>query len=202
MPPSASTAWATTSSADLKAERELTRANTMRALRLMLVSDNYVGVRDAARQWMDETAAEPSMLNVFLMANIDEIQTAMQSWNQQLADFSAKRLSAEGKGDVPAFSNRNSHVEQADVMLENLKDEFRLQQPLSGTTPWAALALFLMMMVPWWVQRRNTKSTYRLFGHEGATPLDRLFNRGSGKQNRVRTFQSEEHDYQRHVRKF
>jgi hypothetical protein len=47
----------------------------------------------------------------------------------------------------------------------------------------------------------NTKSTYRLFGREGSTPIE-LVTGQRGQQKGKKTLNYDEHDYQRHVRKF
>ena len=185
---------------ELKAERQLVRENTMRALRLMLLSQNYEDIRTSALKWMEETADAPNTLNVFLLGNIDEIAAAIEGWGRQLGDFSHGRLSDESKETVDYEPNLDGAVSQ----LLLVKSFFRSPQPLQTNTLWVALGLFVLMMVPWWVQSRNTKSLCRLFGSEGSTPIDLIITHGttSKHQRRKKTLKDDEHDYLRHVRKF
>lgn len=181
---------------DLQAERKLNRENTMRALRLMLLSPSYEGIRSDAQQWMEQTAATPSTLNVFLLGNIDEIVAAIEGWSQQLATFSQRRLSDEPKSTADYQPNTLGAV----ARLKQLKTLFRSPQPWDTNALWLALALFVLMMVPWWAQGRNTKSQCRLFGSEGNTLGDVIAGRTTQKGKK--TLNYDEHDYQRHVRKF
>lgn len=183
-------------SADLQAEHRLDRDNTMRALRLMLLSPSYEGIRSDAQQWMEQTAAAPSTLNVFLLGNIDEIAAAIEGWSQQLAGFSQRRLSDEPKHTADYQPNTLGAV----ARLKQLKTLFRSPQPWDTNALWLALALFVLMMVPWWAQGRNTKSQCRLFGSEGNTLGDVIAGRTTQKGKK--TLNYDEHDYQRHVRKF
>lgn len=187
-------------SADLQAERKLNRENTMRALRLQLIGQNYEDLHTAAMQWMEETADAPSTLNVFLLGNINQINSAITGWNQQLSKFSALRLSSESK-QTTDYTEESPYVTQAASLLKGLRDLCRERQPLNTTSLWIALGLFVLMMVPWWAQNRNTKSTYRLFGREGSTPIE-LVTGQRGQQKGKKTLNYDEHDYQRHVRKF
>ena len=189
-------------SADLQAERKLNRENTMRALRLQLIGQNYEDLHKAAMQWMEETADAPSTLNVFLLGNINEINSAITRWNQQLSEFSARRLSSEPK-QTADYSTDSPYITQSATLLKGLRDLCRERQPLNTTSLWIALGLFVLMMVPWWAQNRNTKSTYRLFFREGNTLGDIIANRGAApKQRGKKTLKDDEHDYQRHVRQF
>lgn len=170
-------------SADLQAERKLNRENTMRALRLQLIGQNYEDLHKAAMQWMEETADEPSTLNVFLLGNINEINSAITRWNQQLSEFSARRLSSEPK-QTADYSTDSPYVAQSATLLKGLRDLCRERQPLNTTSLWIALGFFVLMMVPWWAQNRNTKSRHCLTGRRGHTLLERLVDLVSGTKHK------------------
>lgn len=187
-------------SVELQAERQLNRENTMRALRLQLIGQSYEDLHKAAMQWMDETADAPSTLNVFLLGNINEISSVITKWNQQLCGFSAGRLSSEPK-QTADYATESLYAVQAASMLKGLRELCRERQPLNTTSLWIAFGLFVLMMVPWWAQNRNTKSTYRIFGREGSTLLELVAGQ-RGQQKGKKTLNYDEHDYQRHVRKF
>jgi len=181
-------------------ERRLNRENSLRALRLQLTGQNYKDVHSSAMEWIENTAAKPSTYNVFILGNINQIDSAITGWNQQLHNFSILLLSDEPK-QTTAYDANSPYIMRSTQILNQLKALYRERQPLNSSSPWVALGLFVLMMVPWWAQSRNTKNTYRLFGHEGAMPLDKLLGRTS-KQKGKKSLKFDEHDYQRHVRKF
>ena len=189
-------------SADMRAgiERRLNRENSLRALRLQLLSKNYEDLHSSALEWIENTAAKPSIYNVFLLGNINQIDSAIIGWNQQLHSFSIHHLTAEPK-PISDYDANSSYAMSASQKLEQMKTLYRERQPLNGTTPWFAMGLFVLLMVPWWAQARNTKSTKRLFCSEGKTFTD-LFTGSKGRQKRKRSLENDEHNYQRHVRKF
>lgn len=145
---------------------QISRKNRVQALKLQLLSDNFVNLKNAANEWIDR-ASNATVWNVFMLGNIHNIQDALENWNRALTSMSQKKMSDESQKVVP-FTSEDHSVVKANKDLSMLNKYY---SDMQGPT-WIAIAtgLFLMLLLlcPYIIQRRNTKSTYRLFGTEDA----------------------------------
>ena len=147
----------------------ISRQNRLEALRLQIVEDNFVALQEGALEWIN-MAKGVTVWNVFMIGNVDMVNDAIDNWHAGLASFSEKKLQYE-KEDVEAFSSENEGVLAAKNQLAVLREQFTTP----GFPSWIAFPLFIlmyfMMLFPYIIQRRNTKSLYTLWGQrKGVVP--------------------------------
>lgn len=152
-----------------------------RTLRLLLLSSNYVNLRNEALSWIESASQGASVWNVFLFGNTRQIKTSISDWNRMLSDNSAHILSNEQYNPLPTdstlivrpFSEAKNSVQNVVNGLDALTTTYTTRQlpnvPAIGT----ALLLFFMMLFPYLLQDRYDKSPYKLVGmkswaHDGA----------------------------------
>lgn len=141
----------------------LSRKNAEEALRLQICDGNYNTLQDYAYKWL-ETASEASIWNVFIIGNRKTIEKALDDWNKSLNNFSSKIMTDEPKGVVP-FNSVDPSVIAAKAELENLKSLYtKLERYPTMMSVGLVMFLYLLLMFPYFVQRRSTRSVKRLFG--------------------------------------
>lgn len=140
------------------------RENRVKALKLQLVSDNYVNLKNASYEWIDR-ASNATVWNVFMLGNIHKIKDALEVWNLSLTTMSKKKMADEAQGILP-FTPEDASVVQANKNLSNLNNLYSSRQAPTWIAIVSGIILMLMLLFPYVFQRRNTKSTYRLWGTE------------------------------------
>lgn len=150
-----------------QADEELERSNAKRALKLQLQGQNYDTIRNTALDWIDNKVGTPSIYNILVLGNINAVNKAFKNWNQQLNNFSLLRLSGEPKS-TKDFDMDNPHIVKSISMLEDLKTQYRNPYGLARNTIPIALLLVFLLLIPWLIQPRNTKSDYRIIGKKKA----------------------------------
>lgn len=143
--------------------------NMNKALRLQLVSENYDSLRSVANDWINRANTGATVWNVFLLGNIRQIENSIDDWHNMLVDFSKKRISNEefnGYNTIEVFDSNNetiAAVKKGLSAVNNLYTERHLPDFYSIIT---GIACYLMLLFPYFLQERNTKSTFRLLGRE------------------------------------
>lgn len=148
------------------------RANEVEALRLQLIADNYDALKKSANEWIDN-ATGATVWNVFMIGNIKKIEAAIESWNKSLNTFSSKTMIDEPDG-VEAFSSSDPSVTTAKSNLNNLRSVYTTMGTPTLLAIGVGLLLYLLLLFPYIIQSRNTKSTFRLIGSEGDSNTHRL----------------------------
>ena len=147
-------------------EISVANANKLDVLHLALLSSNYERLKNESKAWMDKSSnGKVSTWNVFLLGNITEIQEAVHSWYEDLQTFSETKLSEEK--DVKIFDNTSLYINEID---NRIQDAAVLYSDIKGFGPLTLLWLLIgyaMLLFPYLLQRRNTKTTgtnWTLFG--------------------------------------
>lgn len=141
---------------------ELVRDNYLTTLSLQLLSPNTDSLRYSAMKWIDEANQGASVWNAFLIGNINMITDAIEGWNQKLYEVSVPVLSNE-KSDsaytvIPFDPNRES-FNAAKSKLDNLRNLFVKSNSINLYTIITGFLLFLMLLFPYFLQKRNTRAT-------------------------------------------
>ena len=144
--------------------------NKVEALRLQLLDANYTDLKNSALKWIDR-ASGATVWNVFMIGNIDKVESALDSWNSVLVKFSDKRMSDES-GAVKPFSTSDPSVVAAKKGLQVVRTTYREAHGLSLITLVSGIILYLMLLFPYILQLRHTKSTYRLSGAKKRSTSD------------------------------
>lgn len=148
------------------------KENMVETLRLQLLSQNYDSLKTVAIKWIDNANQGASTWNVFLLGNTREIKAALGNWENQLKSFSAKELSNEAlKYEVPKFSS--SGAQSAIVGIDGLTSSFTTQKFPNIAAIAFGVIIYLMLLFPYFLQDRHTKSIYRLVGDENSNQNNR-----------------------------
>lgn len=147
-----------------KKTNALTRKNKVEALRLQLVDKNYIALKSSAFEWIDN-ASGATVWNVFMIGNIKKIEVALDQWNSTLVEFSTKKMIDEDSR-ISAFSSTDESVRLAKENLSGLRNMYTLKSKPNIMSFSIGLVLYILLLCPYIIQGRNTKSTYRLIGSE------------------------------------
>ena len=160
--------------------QKVRRSNKIEALKLQLIADNYNALKESSFKWIDN-ASNATVWNVFMIGNIKKIEDAIENWNNSLNSFSSKTMSDEPDGVVP-FSSSDPSVTAAKEKLNSLRSVYTTKALPTVLSIGTGLLLYLLLLFPYIIQSRNTKSTFRLIGSEGDTSI--LNCRKDKKQNK------------------
>jgi len=149
---------------------EVVKDNYITTLRLQLLSQNTDSLRNSAMKWIDEANQGASVWNAFLVGNIEMISEAIEDWNQQLYEVSVPILSNENidsSHKVVPFDPDKGSFKVANEDLAGLRNLFVNQGGISMYTIISSFFLFLMLIFPYFLQKRNTRATgiYSLIPH-------------------------------------
>lgn len=139
----------------------VSRANKVEALTLQLQSDNYYNLKTSAIEWIDK-ATGATVWNVFMLANIKTINDAVEEWNHKLSVMSENSMSDEGK--IQSFDSNSEVVTAVKSGLSQLNSIYSVRKDTQGYCWLIVLLLYVMLILPYLVQSRNTKSLYTLLG--------------------------------------
>jgi hypothetical protein len=143
------------------------KENMIETLRLQLLSQNYDTLKVVANDWINEANRGASTWNVFLLGNTREIKDALNNWENQLKSFSTRELSNEAiKNDVPKFSSDG--VQSAIAGIDSLTAAFTTQKAPNIASIVFGIVIYLMLLFPYFLQDRHTKSIHRLLGNENS----------------------------------
>lgn len=134
------------------------------ALSLQLKDENYSNLKNEAIAWIDK-AKGATVWNVFMIANMRTITSAIVDWHKQLVGFSSKRMSDE-PANVKDFDYDSASLNLIMSNLDEIKEVYGIKGILNIYAIIMLLLSYLFLMFPYIIQQRNTKSTYHLFYNE------------------------------------
>jgi hypothetical protein len=141
---------------------KIIRGNSVKTLELYLKDRNYLALKKSAMSWIEEVQ-DASIWNVFVIGNIKTIEAAIDDWNRSLNSFSSKIMSNEPDSAI-AFTAKDPGVVRAKAELSSLRDIYTTMGKPTWTAIGIAALLYLLLLAPYIIQRRNTKSIYTLWG--------------------------------------
>ncbi len=174
---------------DLKAY--IQRDNMVETLRLQLLSENYDSLKNVANAWIENASQGASTWNVFLLGNTREIKDALNNWENQLKIFSSKEMSNESiyKKDVMHF--QSDGAKNAINGIESLTAAFTTRKAPTATAKIFGIIIYMMLLFPYIIQDRHSKSTLRLIGDENHnSSKKKLFTKRSNINDYGKTTQS------------
>ena len=140
------------------------RSNATEALRLQILADNYVALKESAIEWIDR-ASGATVWNAFMLGNIKKVEDAIESWNHSLNTFSSKIMADEPAG-VDPFSSSDPSVVRTNDTLKKLREAYTVRGGVNMLGIGVGVLLYLLLLFPYVIQGRNTKSMVRLIGSE------------------------------------
>ena len=144
--------------------KEVSQINKVEALKLQILGNNYDNLKKASIEWIN-SASEATVWNVFMIGNIKEIENALDNWNKVLNTFSSKIMTDESH-ETKAFTNSDNSVNIAKKNLETLGVLYTTSERPTWIAILSVTLLYILLLFPYVLQRRNTKSLYRLIGHQ------------------------------------
>lgn len=126
------------------------------ALKLQLLSENTDSLRNKAINWIDDANQGASVWNAFLIGNIDVIAKSIENWHKTLQEFSTPVYSVEI--DPKPFDVERQTINDALEQIHALKNIYQETTGVKINAIWTGLILFLMLLFPYIIQRRNTKA--------------------------------------------
>ena len=136
----------------------------LETLKLQLQSQNTDSLKISALKWINDANQGATVWNAFLIGNIDKISEAIEGWNKLLVEVSEPILSNELSSTKP-FDADMSSCNAVKTELKRLQNMYTQSSGVSLTTIWTGFILFMMLMFPYFLQKRNTRATglYSLF---------------------------------------
>ncbi len=162
---------------------KISRTNAVEALKLQIWEANYDELKQSAFNWIDN-ASGATIWNVFMIGNRKKIEDAIEDWNASLTAFSSKIMTNELQ-TVKPFTSSDPSVIAAKMTLANVKGLYTsLGTAPTGKAVLTALVLYLLLMFPYIIQRRNTKSEFKLIGKESHVSAFEIGNVKRGSANK------------------
>lgn len=148
------------------------RENSVEALRLQIMDKNYFSLKESAVKWIDKSS-KATVWNVFVIGNIKKIESSIETWENSLNDFSGKFMSNEADS-LSAFSLAVPSVKEAKNNLSNLRGVYQTWEMPNLIAIATALLMYFLLMFPYIIQKRSTRSTFKLFKQEKGQTLEDL----------------------------
>lgn len=136
------------------------KENFVHTLDLQLRSQNTDSLKFVALKWIDEANQGASVWNAFLVGNVKQISEAIKSWHKTLQAYSEAKMSNETirGNEVHTFDENGQSIEDATKGLDSLKDIYTKSSGVKFHTIWTGIIIFLMLLFPYSLQRRNEKA--------------------------------------------
>lgn len=142
---------------------EVQKENMVEVLRMQLLSSNFDSLRNLATTWIDNANEGASTFNVFLLGNTREISEALKNWETQLMEMSRKKLSNE-ELIAPVREFDTTAGSAASRQIYDLGVRFTRQRIPTVAAVIFGLIIYFMMIFPYLIQERHSKSVYSLSG--------------------------------------
>lgn len=136
--------------------------NRVRALEASLLYYNEQELRKRAEDWIGRSSGNISTWNIFLLGSIDRTEAALMEWHGRLEELSRVSFKGEELDDEYWFDPGHESLDEAIGGLESLR-ELYVKGGFNPLSILAVLAVWLMLMLPYFLQRRHSRNWYTLF---------------------------------------
>jgi hypothetical protein len=136
------------------------RENYIQTLKLQLLSQNTDNLKNVATKWMNEANQGTSVWNAFLVGNVDNISKAIKSWNNELKKYSEYKINNENLrgNEVIRFDEDGKLIDAVTNRIDSLKNIYTKTTGVKFNTIWTSIIIFLMLLFPYFLQKRNTRA--------------------------------------------
>ena len=138
--------------------------NKVDILHTQLLSDNYKRLKQSAEKWRSYIATS-SIWNVAMSTNAITLKQQLEEWEKALNEFTVKTSSDETFGNyntVTPFTLHSTDIDNIINMIKNIKDGTDTGQETSPYGHSFTLIFYFLLLLPYFLQPRHTKSVYRL----------------------------------------
>ncbi|MBP5547859.1 MAG: hypothetical protein J6X58_03070 [Bacteroidales bacterium] len=132
-----------------------------KGLELQLTPPRYKNLYDEATKWLTKSKKNFSVWNVFLIGNIDNICSSMESWSEMMTRLSQHKMNAESLSVQPFVKKT-----EIDAATEKLKETISIYSTTGFPQPmaWVSGLTFLLLFLPWLIQKRSPRSMVTIWG--------------------------------------
>lgn len=135
------------------------KANMVEVLRLQLLSPNYDKLKAEATKWIANANQGASTWNVFLLGNTRDIRQAVTDWQDQLKQYTLRPMTNEAVvGEVETFDSDSAGSVHSGI--DALTDDMTQRHAPNMAAIIYAVVVYLMLLFPYMLQDRHTKSPY------------------------------------------
>lgn len=160
---------------------DMTKYNKVEALELQILGDNFNNLKVSALDWVGQ-ASGTTVWNVFMIGNIKTIEKAVENWVLTLEDMSSKVMADEPAG-VVAYTSSEMVVTEINDAFKSIRNIYKTTQFPSVIAIVLIAVLYLMLMFPYLIQARNTKTTYTFWGRTGGVETSIAFESEESEKN-------------------
>lgn len=160
---------------------DMTKYNKVEALELQILGDNFNNLKVSALDWVSQ-ASGTTVWNVFMIGNIKTIEKAVENWVLTLEDMSSKVMADEPAG-VVAYTSAEMVVTEINDAFKSIRNIYKTTQFPSVIAIVLIAVLYLMLMFPYLIQARNTKTTYTFWGRTGGVETSIAFESEESEKN-------------------
>ncbi len=143
--------------------------NRVEALRMQLIEGNYKNTNQSAITWINKSTNEPSVWNIFLLGSVEQIQSSVAKWHDELLKYSEKKITSENNPSV--FDKDGTALNKFKSNFSDLCEQYTTVSKIP--THLAIIVIifcYLFMIFPYILQDRHSKNTYRLLGDNNSKP--------------------------------
>ena len=144
----------------------------LKGIQIQLLPDKYLNLEQEALEWVDQSEKTISIWNVFLMGNVNVINSSIRDWHDEMSNMSTHITDLElnhnkskiDRKSIPSPFKRTEEIAQSSSELESvllLYSTVELPKPLAWLT---GILAILMLYLPWIIQKRSPKSMVTLWG--------------------------------------
>ena len=129
-------------------------------------------LRQGANAWLDNAREGVTVWNVFLLGNINKIREAIELWHGQMEESSKHIFPGEKADKGKTLTFTSSHIQDIRQHLDNIdaiSTKVKFPGPLALL---AGLVCMSLLFLPYYLQKRHTRSRVSLFGKRGKVPAD------------------------------
>ncbi len=147
------------------------------------LKDNFVVLQDTAVNWIKNVNQNASVWNVFFIGNLAGIKSAITQWSTDLEGFSNTILSTE-HDTIAAFNADEKYLNEINAALDGISQIYKPQggilnfayafSNLNYLTIVYGIILYLLLMFPYFIQKRNGVSVYGLFRQNRFTQSENM----------------------------
>ena len=144
--------------------KDVQREVMKQSLNDKLLGSNFTELKEKSAQWIQNANQEPSTWNVFLLGNIKEIKNSMIEWRDLLSNYSSPVLNSEklAGSDAKPFDDDHGIINNAVGILDRLDAYYSTMEGPKPAAIGFAIAIFFLLLFPYLLQSRHSKSVYRL----------------------------------------
>ena len=145
----------------------------LKGIQLQLLPDKYLDLKQEALEWVDQSEKTISIWNVFLMGNVNVINSSIREWHDEMSNMSTHITDLEqnhnmmkiNRESIPSPFKRTEEIAQSSSRLESVMPLYSTIEQPKPLAWFTGILAILMLYLPWIIQRRSPRSMVTLWGY-------------------------------------